>query len=106
LARRRRRFEGAIYSTAGFTLAPTPVQRSGPPIWIGKGIATMCATHVRRKKLRAILPTGSAEKFAQKLMAYARAGAQRVFLWPLADERAQLELFRERVAPLLDAEST
>ena len=32
------------------------------------------------------------------------AGAQRVFLWPLADERAQLEVFRERVVPLLDAE--
>src|SRR5580765_9111648 len=28
-------FEGAFYSTAGFTLAPTPVQRPGPPIWIG-----------------------------------------------------------------------
>ena len=56
--------------------------------------------------LRAILPIGSAEECAQKLLAYARAGAQRVFLWPLEDERAQLELFRERVAPLLDAEST
>ena len=43
---------------------------------------------------------GSAEECAQKLMAYARASAQRVFLWPLADERAQLELFRERVASL------
>jgi hypothetical protein len=31
-------------------------------------------------------------------------GAHRVFLWPLADERTQLEVFRERVAPLLDAE--
>ena len=28
-------FEGAFYSTAGFTLAPTPAQRPGPPIWIG-----------------------------------------------------------------------
>jgi alkanesulfonate monooxygenase SsuD/methylene tetrahydromethanopterin reductase-like flavin-dependent oxidoreductase (luciferase family) len=28
-------FEGAFYSTAGFPLAPTPVQRPGPPIWIG-----------------------------------------------------------------------
>ena len=28
-------FEGEFYSTAGFTLAPTPVQRPGPPIWIG-----------------------------------------------------------------------
>ena len=28
-------FEGASYSTAGFTLLPTPAQRPGPPIWIG-----------------------------------------------------------------------
>ena len=38
----------------------------------------------------------------RSLLAYARAGAQRVFLWPLADERTQLEVFRERVMPLLD----
>ena len=53
--------------------------------------------------LRALLPIGSAEECAAKLLAYERAGAQRVFLWPLAEERAQLELFRERVVPLLDA---
>src|SRR5438552_542151 len=28
-------FEGSFYSTAGFTLTPTPTQRPGPPIWIG-----------------------------------------------------------------------
>ena len=28
-------FEGSYYSTARFTLAPTPTQRPGPPIWIG-----------------------------------------------------------------------
>jgi len=54
--------------------------------------------------LRSILPIGSAEACARKLLAYERAGAQRVFLWPLADERAQREMFRERVVPLLDAE--
>ena len=53
-------------------------------------------------QLRATLPIGPAEECAEKLTAYARAGAQRVFLWPLADERAQLEVFRERVVPLLD----
>ena len=53
------------------------------------------------EELRAVLPIGSAEECAEKLSAYARAGAQRVFLWPLADERAQLEVFRERVVPLL-----
>jgi 2-methylisocitrate lyase-like PEP mutase family enzyme len=36
-------------------------------------------------------------------VAYARAGAQRVFLRPLADERAQLEVLSDRVAPLLAA---
>jgi alkanesulfonate monooxygenase SsuD/methylene tetrahydromethanopterin reductase-like flavin-dependent oxidoreductase (luciferase family) len=56
------------------------------------------------EQLRPILPNGSAEECAEKLTAYARAGAQRVFLWPLADERAQLELFRERVAPLVAAD--
>jgi probable F420-dependent oxidoreductase len=55
-------------------------------------------------QLRAILPIGSAEECAAKLLAYERAGAQRVFLWPLADERAQLETFRGRVVPLLEGE--
>ena len=58
------------------------------------------------EQLRAILPIGSAEECAEKLLAYERAGAQRVFLWPLADERAQLEVFRERVVPLLDGART
>jgi alkanesulfonate monooxygenase SsuD/methylene tetrahydromethanopterin reductase-like flavin-dependent oxidoreductase (luciferase family) len=52
-------------------------------------------------QLRALLPIGSADGCAEKLQAYARAGAQRVFLWPLADERTQLEVLRERVLPLL-----
>jgi probable F420-dependent oxidoreductase len=171
-------FEGTFYSSAGFTLEPRPVQRPGPPIWIGSwgsaaglrrvarladgwlasgynttpklfaqawsdvlaavaehgrdaarfpnGIATMwCYVTEHRARaeamladvlapllnrpvgpLRAILPIGSAEECAAKLLAYEQAGAQRVFLWPLADERAQLETFRERVVPLLDAERT
>ena len=171
-------FEGAFYSTAGFTLAPAPAQRPGPPIWIGSwgsapglrrvarladgwlasgynttpelfarawkdvqaevaargrdvagfpnGIATMSSyvTEDRARadavladvlapmlnrpveQLRAILPIGSAKECAEKLLAYAGAGAQRVFLWPLADERAQLEVFRERVVPLLDSQRT
>ncbi len=171
-------FEGAFYSTAGFTLTPTPAQRPGPPIWIGSwgspaglrrvarladgwlasgynttpnlfarawtdvqaevsarggdsaafpnGIATMwCYVTEDRARadavlanvlapmlnrpvdeLRPILPIGSAEKCAETLLAYAHAGAQRVFLWPLQDERAQLEVFRERVVPLLDDNRT
>jgi probable F420-dependent oxidoreductase len=171
-------FEGAFYSTAGFTLGPTPAQRPGPPIWIGSwgsvaglrrvarhadgwlasgynstpelfaqawsdvqaevaargrdvarfpnAIATMwsyvtedraradavladvLAPMLKRpvEQLRAILPIGPAEECAEKLLEYARAGALRVFLWPLADERAQLEVFRERVVPLLDGGRT
>ena len=170
-------FEGAFYSTAGFTLAPTPAQRPGPPIWIGSwgspaglrrvarladgwlasgynttpelfaqawvdvqaevsaggrdgatfpnGIATMwCYRHggpgARRRGARGragadaqssagTAPARPADRLGGGVRteadAYARAGAQRVFLWPLADERTQLELFRERVVPLLDAGS-
>ena len=54
-------------------------------------------------ELRALaLPIGPAERCAERLAAYARAGAERVFVWPLDDELRQLELFRERVAPLVE----
>jgi alkanesulfonate monooxygenase SsuD/methylene tetrahydromethanopterin reductase-like flavin-dependent oxidoreductase (luciferase family) len=45
------------------------------------------------------LPIGPAELCAERLSHFAGAGAQRVFLWPLGDDLAQLELFHERVAP-------
>ena len=48
------------------------------------------------------LPIGSAEVCAERLTAFASAGAQRLFLWPLREEVNQLELFRERVAPLVE----
>ena len=51
--------------------------------------------------LRERLPIGPAERFAEKLMAFADAGVQRVYLWPVADELRQLELFHEGVQPLL-----
>jgi alkanesulfonate monooxygenase SsuD/methylene tetrahydromethanopterin reductase-like flavin-dependent oxidoreductase (luciferase family) len=47
------------------------------------------------------LPIGSAEQCAERISAYADAGAQRIFVWPLADELRQLELFRESVVPLV-----
>jgi alkanesulfonate monooxygenase SsuD/methylene tetrahydromethanopterin reductase-like flavin-dependent oxidoreductase (luciferase family) len=47
------------------------------------------------------LPIGSAEQCAERISAYVEAGAERVFVWPLADELAQLETFRERVVPLV-----
>ncbi len=54
------------------------------------------------EELRDRLPIGPPEECAKKLTAYAAAGAQRVFLWPLADELEQLELFYERVVPLIE----
>lgn len=47
------------------------------------------------------LPIGPAELCAERISAYAEAGAERVFVWPLADEIRQLEAFREKVVPLL-----
>ncbi len=47
------------------------------------------------------LPIGPAEVCAERLTALVRAGARRIFVWPLGDEVTQLELFRERVAPLV-----
>jgi alkanesulfonate monooxygenase SsuD/methylene tetrahydromethanopterin reductase-like flavin-dependent oxidoreductase (luciferase family) len=49
------------------------------------------------------LPIGSAEQCAERVAAYAAAGAQRVFVWPLADELRQLELFRDAVVPVVAA---
>jgi len=48
------------------------------------------------------LLVGPAEECAERLSSYAEAGVQRVFLWPVGEPIEQLELFAERVAPLLD----
>jgi alkanesulfonate monooxygenase SsuD/methylene tetrahydromethanopterin reductase-like flavin-dependent oxidoreductase (luciferase family) len=48
------------------------------------------------------LPIGPAETCAERLSAFADAGAQRVFLWPVRDAARQLELFAARVAPLVE----
>jgi alkanesulfonate monooxygenase SsuD/methylene tetrahydromethanopterin reductase-like flavin-dependent oxidoreductase (luciferase family) len=48
------------------------------------------------------LLVGSAEACAERLTQYAEAGVQRMFLWPVGHPIEQLELFGERVAPLLD----
>jgi alkanesulfonate monooxygenase SsuD/methylene tetrahydromethanopterin reductase-like flavin-dependent oxidoreductase (luciferase family) len=53
------------------------------------------------EELQQRLLVGPAEGCAQKLAAYRAAGAQRIFLWPAGDELRQLELFQERVAPLV-----
>jgi alkanesulfonate monooxygenase SsuD/methylene tetrahydromethanopterin reductase-like flavin-dependent oxidoreductase (luciferase family) len=45
---------------------------------------------------------GSAERCAELLSAYARAGCGRVYLWPLGDEGRQLELVATEVAPRIE----
>lgn len=60
--------------------------------------------HRPEEVLRQRLPIGSPDSFAERLVAFARAGVQRVFLWPVADEHRQLELFCERVLPLVESE--
>jgi alkanesulfonate monooxygenase SsuD/methylene tetrahydromethanopterin reductase-like flavin-dependent oxidoreductase (luciferase family) len=52
--------------------------------------------------LRSRLPVGPAELFAEKLSEFARAGVQRVFVWPIVDEAHQLELFWETVRPAVN----
>ncbi len=44
---------------------------------------------------------GPAEECAEKIVAYQTAGAERIFVWPVGDEGSQLELFWERVVPLV-----
>jgi alkanesulfonate monooxygenase SsuD/methylene tetrahydromethanopterin reductase-like flavin-dependent oxidoreductase (luciferase family) len=57
--------------------------------------------HRPEEVLRERLPIGSAERFAEKLAAFEQAGVQRVYLWPVADEARQIELFWETVRPQL-----
>jgi len=47
------------------------------------------------------LPIGPAERCAERVAAFRDAGAQRLFVWPLGDDLAQLERFSERVVPLV-----
>jgi alkanesulfonate monooxygenase SsuD/methylene tetrahydromethanopterin reductase-like flavin-dependent oxidoreductase (luciferase family) len=44
---------------------------------------------------------GSPEQCAERISAYATSGAQRMFVWPLADDLRQLEAFRHDVIPLV-----
>jgi alkanesulfonate monooxygenase SsuD/methylene tetrahydromethanopterin reductase-like flavin-dependent oxidoreductase (luciferase family) len=60
------------------------------------------AIHRTEDELRARLPVGPAEAFAEKLSAFAAAGVQRVYIWPVADEARQLELFWETVRPQVE----
>jgi len=51
--------------------------------------------------LRARLPVGPADAFAEKLVAFREAGVQQVYVWPVTDELHQLERFRTEVWPLV-----
>ena len=53
--------------------------------------------------LRERLPIGPPQLFAEKLAAFAEAGVQRVFIWPVADEARQLRRFWDEVRPLVPA---
>lgn len=52
-------------------------------------------------ELRERLPIGSAEDCARKLAAYQQVGVQRVYVWPLAEELEQINLFMSQVVPLI-----
>jgi hypothetical protein len=52
-------------------------------------------------ELRGQVCIGPAEHCAALLSDYAAAGCQRVYLWPLGDERRQIELVANAVAPRL-----
>jgi alkanesulfonate monooxygenase SsuD/methylene tetrahydromethanopterin reductase-like flavin-dependent oxidoreductase (luciferase family) len=51
--------------------------------------------------LRERLPVGPPDLFAEKLASFAKAGVQRVFIWPVADEQDQLERFADIVRPMI-----
>jgi alkanesulfonate monooxygenase SsuD/methylene tetrahydromethanopterin reductase-like flavin-dependent oxidoreductase (luciferase family) len=53
-------------------------------------------------ELEGRLCIGSAEECAELLSAYARAGCHRVYLWPLGDERQQIELVASEVTPRIE----
>jgi hypothetical protein len=57
-------------------------------------LADVLAPVIRRApdELREQVCVGPAEHCAELLSRYAEAGCERVYLWPLGDERRQLEL--------------
>ena len=51
------------------------------------------------EELRGQVCVGSPQHCAELLSRYAEAGCQRVYLWPLGDERRQLETIAREVLP-------
>ena len=66
-------------------------------------LAGVLAPILRRdpEQLRGQVCVGSAEHCAELLTRYAEAGCERVYLWPLGDERRQLEQIAGEVIPQL-----
>jgi hypothetical protein len=58
--------------------------------------------HRPEATLRERLPIGPPEAFIAKLDAFRRAGVQRVYVWPIADETAQIRIFMQTVAPFIE----
>lgn len=53
--------------------------------------------------IRDRLPVGPAERVAEKLIAFKEVGVQRVYLWPVTDEVAQINRIRDTVMPAVAA---
>ena len=53
-------------------------------------------------ELRERVPIGSIQHCAEKLAAYHSVGVQRIYLWPVANELEQIEIFMNQVVPLID----
>ena len=102
LAEERRRL-GKVTATFPSAIATTWLH-----VTEDKGAAERMRTEVLAPLLRrpaaelgsTLLLIGPAAVCAERLAAVVDAGAHRIFVWPLGDEIRQLELFRERVAPL------
>jgi len=58
------------------------------------------------EELRGQVCIGPVEHCAELLSRYAEAGCQRVYLWPLGEERRQLELVANKVAPMIGGTET
>jgi alkanesulfonate monooxygenase SsuD/methylene tetrahydromethanopterin reductase-like flavin-dependent oxidoreductase (luciferase family) len=108
-----------VFRTARSSLAEKLRERGRDPEGFPNGLATMwtwvsedgaeadrmldevLAPLLRRDpgELRDRLCIGSAEHCARIISDYAEAGCEWVQIWPLGEERAQIELFAERVIP-------
>jgi alkanesulfonate monooxygenase SsuD/methylene tetrahydromethanopterin reductase-like flavin-dependent oxidoreductase (luciferase family) len=102
LARERRRIgrTPAFPSAIATTWLHVTEDRGVAERVLGEVLAPMLRRPVEELRSAPLL-IGPAEVCAERLAAFAGAGARRVFVWPLGDEVRQLELFRERVAALI-----